>query len=193
MTNPTIDPREYGYGPAHNTSRRGAIDFTGAGKIKSDYWHRGLPSEIISPNHTQFPAIRFHPSDGVGIGVAFTECEYSEGIAVPTQSVFSQLPSRMQHMKSGLLVITFPGYQHLKWREQIIFVHPNGAPLTVAHMAAQVACLWRRFYQKHSKEFRGSGVPLGTNQISYNHLRLHQLYTNDGHTWQTEVSYVKPQ
>ncbi|GLB36831.1 hypothetical protein LshimejAT787_0311180 [Lyophyllum shimeji] len=193
MSNAIIDPREYGYGPAINIPRRGAVDFTGAGKIKSDYWHRGLPSEVVSRNHSQFPAIRFHPSDGVGMGVAFTECEYTEGIAMPAQSVYSQLPAQMQHVRSGLLVITWPGYQHLKWREELIFVHPNGSPLTVAHMAAQVACLWRRFYQKHSKDFRQSGIPLGTGQVSFNHLRLHQIYSNDGRIWQAEVSYVKPQ
>ncbi|KAG5633247.1 hypothetical protein DXG03_007949, partial [Asterophora parasitica] len=106
MPNPIIDPREYAYGPQINILRRNAVDFTGARKVKSDYWHAGLPSEVVSRNHTQFPAVRFHPGDGVGIGVAMTECEYTEGIANPNQSVFAELPPRMHALKKGLLVIT---------------------------------------------------------------------------------------
>ncbi|KAG5650303.1 hypothetical protein H0H81_012685 [Sphagnurus paluster] len=106
MPNPIIDPREYAYGPSVAVPRRGAVDLTASGKVKSDYWHRGLPSEVVSRNHSQFPGIRFFPSDGVGIGVAMSECEYTEGVAVPAQSVFQQLPPQMKHVKSGVLVIT---------------------------------------------------------------------------------------
>ncbi|KAG5644515.1 hypothetical protein DXG03_008257 [Asterophora parasitica] len=192
MVNEIIDPREYAYGPQINIPRRNAVDFT-AGHIKSDYWHQGLASEVVSRNHSQFPAVRFYPIDGIGSGVAFTECEYTQGIAMPGQSIFTQLPSHLHGLKRGTFVITWPGYQHLKWRDEIVFVHPNGMPLTVGHMASQVASLWRRFYQKHGKDMRGHGIQLGANQISFNHLRLLQVYSNDGRTWQAEVSYVMSQ
>lgn len=207
--------------------RRGAVDFTAGGKVRSDYWHKNMPSEAVSRNHSQFPGIHFFPIDGVGAGVAMTECEYTEGIAMPAQSIFDHLPSHLRSIESGVFVITvspnlvhafsltherlqWPGYQHLKWKHNIVFVHSNGVPLTISHMASQIACLWRQFYevsfcrawnsrntqlinhfQKHKRDFSGCGLHLGTNDISFNHLRLHQIYTNDGRHWQAEVSYIK--
>lgn len=86
--------------------RRGAVDLTGTGQVRSDYWHRGLESEVIFRNHLQFPGIRFFPKDGVGSGVAMTECEYSVGMASATHSVFEQLPLSLQQAKSGTFIIS---------------------------------------------------------------------------------------
>lgn len=108
MSHQQNDPRSYvhDYDLSSKAPRRGAVDFTGTGKVKSDYWHKGMPSEVVSRNHSQFPGIYFFPFDGVGSGVALTECEYTEGIAVPTQSIFKYLPTNLQHIKSGQFVIT---------------------------------------------------------------------------------------
>jgi hypothetical protein len=86
--------------------RRGAVDLTGTGQVKSDYWHRGLQSDVVSRNHSQFPGIRFFSEDGVGSGVAMTECEYSVGMASASQSVFEQLPPLFQQAKSGTFIIS---------------------------------------------------------------------------------------
>jgi len=86
--------------------RRGAVDFTATGAVRSDYWHRGMASRVVSRNPSQFPAIRFFPPDGVESGVAMTECEYSVGVAIPNQSVFQQLPPVFQQVKIGILIIT---------------------------------------------------------------------------------------
>lgn len=172
--------------------RRGAVDLNGTGDVRSDYWHRGLRTEVVSRNHSQFPGIHFFPKDGVGSGVAMTECEYCLGVAVPTQSIFQQLPSQFQQVKSGSLIISWPGYQHLKWKHQINFVHTNGFPLSVSEMACQVAYIWRRFYRAQCDGMQGSGIRLGPTSVSYNHLRLHQIYSSTGRTWQAEVSYVIP-
>ena len=141
------------------------MDFTGTGVIRSDYWHHGLTSEVVSRNHAQFPGICFFPIDGVGAGVAMTECEYAVGVADPSQSVFQRLPPYFQHIKSGTFVISvknnsfggwyvysfkafqWPGYQHLNWNHEISFVHPNGSPVSVSEMVCQVAYMWRRFYR----------------------------------------------
>ncbi|RDB27403.1 hypothetical protein Hypma_004347 [Hypsizygus marmoreus] len=193
MAGELIDPREYAYGPPVAVPRRNAVDWTGQpGGVRSDYWHKGLPSVVVSRNHSQFPGIRFFPADGVGSGIALTECEYTEGIAFPGQSIFEQLPARLQHIKAGNLVITWPGYEQLKWKETVVFVHRNGSPLSVAHMAAQIACLWRQFYEDHHLHFNGDGIRLGPTRVTYHHLRLHQIYSHDGRCWQVEVSYVKP-
>jgi hypothetical protein len=143
------------------------VDLTGTGAVRSDYWHHGLTSEVVSRNHSQFPGIPFFPRDGVGAGVAMTECEYAVGIADPSQSVFQCLPPYFQHLKSGTFIISvkeyslfgvvnvllilaafqWPGYQHLDWNHEMSFVHPNGSPVSVSEMACQVAYMWRRFYR----------------------------------------------
>jgi len=86
--------------------RRGAVDLTAAGLVRSDHWHRGLPSQVVSRNHSQFPAIAFFPSDGVGSGVALTVCEYAQGVAAPAQSILSRLPASLQNLTSGIFLIT---------------------------------------------------------------------------------------
>ena len=79
-------------------------------------------------------------------------------------------------------------------------------------MASQIAYLWRSFYdvclpliprlhlsdsynpQQYRNSFEniyGAGIRLGPNDIAYSHLRLHQIWTNDGRHWQAEMSYVK--
>ncbi|KAF9463176.1 hypothetical protein BDZ94DRAFT_1193384 [Collybia nuda] len=162
------------------------------GGVRSDHWHRGKQLQAVSRNYSSYPSIHFFPADGVGSGVALTECEYTEGIAMAGRSAKESLPREFQEIESGFLIITWPGYQHLKWKQKLTFVQSNGLPYTVGHMASQVAYLWRNFYQKHYADFRDEGLRLSPTNISFNHLRLHQLFSYDGRTWQAEVSYVCP-
>jgi hypothetical protein len=63
-------------------------------------------SEVVTRNHSQFPGIRFYPKDGLGSGVAMTECEYAVGVAASSQSIFQQLPPQFQDVKSGTFIIS---------------------------------------------------------------------------------------
>lgn len=74
--------------------------------VRSDHWHRGKQLETVSRNSVQYPGIHFFPSDGVGSGVALTECEYTEGIAMAGKSAMELLPREFQGIKTGFLIIT---------------------------------------------------------------------------------------
>ena len=104
------DPRRYvkNFDPDMQSKapRRGAVDLTAVNQVRTDHWHRGLPSQVVSRNHDQFPAITFCPSDGVGSGVALTECDFAQGIAAPAESIFTRLPASLQNITSGVFLIT---------------------------------------------------------------------------------------
>lgn len=151
-------------GPVPERKRRDAVDYTGK-IMRSDHWHRDQPFKIVSRNSEENPGIRFFTNDGIGSGVALTECEYTDGILHPGASAMDCIPAKFyERMKTGFLVIDvssrliskesgsssnlqWPGYKHLKFKHKLSFIQPNGAPYTVAHMASQVAYIWRKFYQ----------------------------------------------
>ena len=112
------DPRRYveNFDPNMQSKapRRGAVDLTAVSQVRADYWHRGLPFQVVSRNHDQFPAITFFPSDGVGSGVALTECDYPQGIAAPAQSILTRLPASLQNITSGVFLITVCSVFHSK-------------------------------------------------------------------------------
>ncbi|KAF8883818.1 hypothetical protein BD779DRAFT_1538605 [Infundibulicybe gibba] len=158
-----------------------------------DYWHHGMPSEVVTRNHDQHPGVFFFPVDGIGHGVAMTECEYGQGMVNPDVPCVKSLPPELRNVRSGSLVITWPGYQTLKWKHDIVFVDKAGSPLTMRQMGLQISRLWRCFYEKHHEQFDGRGIRLGPTHVTMNHLRLHCIYThNYGRLWQVEVSYILP-
>lgn len=103
---PRDDDEDHDYYLALKAPRRGAVDFNAAGVIRSDYWHRGMPSQIVTRNFDQLPGLRFFPVDGVNVGVALSECEYTQGMVAPRDSIFKYFPPHMQHLKTGVMVIT---------------------------------------------------------------------------------------
>lgn len=46
--------------------------------------------------------------------------------------------------------------------------------------------------KEHGDDFQGPGVRLGQLFVSSDCIRLHEIYSTTGHTWQAEVSYMLP-
>jgi len=62
---------------------------------KTDSWHCGKASEVVSRNVNNAPALHFFPGDGIGVGVALTECMRpfpKQGVVNSHASILTVLP-----------------------------------------------------------------------------------------------------
>ncbi|RDB16869.1 hypothetical protein Hypma_002506 [Hypsizygus marmoreus] len=164
-----------------------------------DYVNHLRFSHLVCRNLERLPAIPFFRADGDSLGVDLTECTKpvpQRGLTIANTSILDGVrPERHPMLLDRswkYLVIMWPGYQHLNWNHRLIFQHSNGAPYTVGELAKQVAELYRVFIQVYCDEFKGPGVRLGPLFVSFEQLRLNEIYSRDGITWHAEISYWLP-
>ncbi|KAF6747019.1 hypothetical protein DFP72DRAFT_1108668 [Ephemerocybe angulata] len=172
--------------------RRNAVDYHHAVGVPRDYWHADKPTSIVGhqPDGSLF-ALYFHsknlsPLDlSSNLGVALTRCEYGgEGVNVPTIPVRELLRKDiLARGPQARLYITWPGYQHLGYGEDVLL------DTTIGELASQVAGIFKRFYEKNYQRFEGPGLPLGPDYITYDQIRLRKLFLH-GTIWKLELSYV---
>ncbi|EAU93607.1 hypothetical protein CC1G_02837 [Coprinopsis cinerea okayama7 len=170
-------------------ARRNAVDFH-AGGVPTDHWHAGKPEKIVCKQPTGLFALYFHSiplgTEDVIVGLGMTECEYGGGFTIymPHSKVRPLLPPELQDSGTeAFLTIEWPGYEHLGYRKKFRL------DTAIGDVASQVAIIFREFYNKHSGDFLRPGVPLGPNHVTFEQIRLRNIWYYN-YEWHIEASYV---
>ncbi|KAJ2917540.1 hypothetical protein MD484_g2846, partial [Candolleomyces efflorescens] len=169
--------------------RRNAVDFHASNDVPKDHWHHSMKTKTVCERPDHCFGIFFHSkgdylSATATLGVALTLCEYpEEGVEMPNTPTHTLLPAEIiAKPKSGIL-ITWPGYQHLRIRREIFL------NTTTGDLARQIARIFRDFYELYHPDFKGPGIRLGPSFMTFDSLRLRSMFW-DGRFWNLEIDYV---
>ncbi|KAF8996430.1 hypothetical protein BDQ17DRAFT_1429713 [Cyathus striatus] len=212
---PSIDSNDYEYRPYPIDSdeakvyrwRKNAINYavdpTTIPGYRSDYWHQGLPTQVMGLSPGGLATIHFrdtHRSTMRVKGIALSEAEKnSEFVENRWVSLEDVLPYELTGVETMELVIKWRGYPEMV-EELIMFDCNLNRHRTLGEVAQQIAMAWRKFYNKrkmHRAEavtYHNGDFPLrlGSDGITFDHIRLEQMYTMDGNRWYLTTNFVLP-
>ncbi|KAF7289902.1 hypothetical protein MIND_01365100 [Mycena indigotica] len=161
----------------------------------ADHWHD--PKNLLSINYgskEQFPySISFQPLWGpCKYGVALLNLENGQGMKQGEAKISEELPPIFARYPTGTLIIDWPGYRQDTYI--LTLVDPaTRRHVTRAQLGAQVTHYFKEFAntrQPSDYDERSEGFYLGVDGVSYDQVRLSEVYTKDGHTFRVQFGLV---
>ncbi|KAJ6548654.1 hypothetical protein B0H19DRAFT_1074487 [Mycena capillaripes] len=158
-----------------------------------DYWHSNKHLMCVNRGtKLQFPhSVSYRPTSGpCTFGVAMLNLEYGRGMVAPNEQIDEFMPPCIMKYANGALLLDWPGYRQENFVLRLIDQR-TGRHVTRAALGAQATQIFKDFiHSRKESDFTDAdgAMRLGVDGVSYDQVRLVELYTKDGMSYRPQYA-----